>query len=123
MDGMELRQEFIQLVDADPIDEYWFELTCSCLEMFIALSRRLAFIGGGEARVWFWHILDNLEIISSDHDSQPGEEVELVLDTFIQRKFDYNGKGGLFPLKHPREDQRNVEIWYQLSAYLIERMD
>jgi hypothetical protein len=28
--------------------------------------------------------------------------------------------GGFFPLTHPNDDQRKVEIWYQMNAYLDE---
>ena len=31
-----------------------------------------------------------------------------------------NGTGGLFPLKRPRVNQRRVEVWYQMSEYLME---
>ena len=28
--------------------------------------------------------------------------------------------GGLFPLKFVKQDQRFVELWYQLNAYILE---
>ena len=49
------------------------------------------------------------------------EEVNDVLDRVIWRTYRWDGHGGLFPLNEPEKDQREVEIWYQLSAYLLER--
>jgi hypothetical protein len=34
-----------------------------------------------------------------------------------------NGTGGLFPLKMPKVNQRRVEIWYQMSAFIEENFD
>jgi hypothetical protein len=31
-----------------------------------------------------------------------------------------SGLGGMFPLEDPREDQRAIEIWYQMMAYINE---
>jgi hypothetical protein len=49
------------------------------------------------------------------------EDVDEALSALIYRTYDRDGTGGLFPLTHPEEDQRKVEIWYQLNAYLLER--
>ena len=50
----------------------------------------------------------------------PEEEINLMLDEIIWRTYNYDGSGGLFPLREPVGDQRDVELWYQLCAYLIE---
>ena len=47
-------------------------------------------------------------------------EADGGLDGFINRQYEANGEGGLFPLKGVCEDQREVEIWYQMNAYLYE---
>ena len=49
--------------------------------------------------------------------------VEDAVFRVINRQFDYDGKGGLFPLRHPNEDQRCDEIWYQMHAWLNENSD
>jgi len=48
------------------------------------------------------------------------EYVEDVTHAVIWRTYNENGNGGLFPLRDSDQDQRQVEIWYQLSAYLLE---
>jgi hypothetical protein len=90
--------------------------------MLIALSRRLAFEADGQARAWFWHLLHNLEIDNYTDAVAPFPErrINNVLDTVIWRTYREDGRGGLFPLKRAHENQKKVEIWYQLAAYLLQ---
>lgn len=119
-DGRALREEFIEDLGLDDMDPDWMNLECSVLEMMIALSRRLSFQGGGEPRDWFWRLIDNLGLNIADQQRFPRSRVEEVLDRQIWRTYQSNGAGGLFPLRHPHRDQRDVEIWTQLNAYLLE---
>jgi hypothetical protein len=119
-DGRDLRQEFMQEQKVD-VDPQWLDLGCSMLEMLIALSRRLSFEDDTPADEWFWTLIENLGLRSfSDKNLVAADFVDEVLDDVIWRTYDSDGKGGLFPLKNPGGDQRDIEIWYQLSAYLIE---
>jgi hypothetical protein len=124
-DGRDLRKEFKREIEIGQ-DNSWMELGCSMLEMLIALSRRLNFESEHEdgPAHWFWHMLNNvgLEQYSDMYytNTFTKELVEDILDTVIQRNFDPDGMGGLFPLDDPPEDQRFVELWYQSSSYLLE---
>ena len=121
-DGRYLRYEFLDdqmIVDPDP---EWMDLGCSVLEMLIGLSRRLSFEAEGKSRDWFWILLENLGLESyNDKTYSSHEAVDAVLEQVIWRTYSQNGAGGLFPLKHPKKDQRKVELWYQLNSYLLER--
>lgn len=121
-DGRELRQEFIEEEKIQYVNEEWLDLGCSMLEMLIALSRRLAFDTVGEARGWFWHLLKNIELDQMNDAVRPYPEAEIdeVLRVVIFRLYRDDGHGGLFPLKNARQDQTKVELWYQLSAYLLQ---
>ena len=44
----------------------------------------------------------------------------LILNKIIDRGYSRRGVGGLFPLKYSKNDQRKVELWYQMHSYLIE---
>lgn len=123
LDGLELRNEFLADIRyrIGEDDEEWASAGCSVLELLIGLSRRLADLDDGEPRIWFWHMMKNLGL--DQHDDQipyDHEEVDEILSALIYRTYDRDGNGGLFPLDDPREDQRKVEIWYQLNAYLLE---
>lgn len=123
-DGRDLRYEFRDTYEIEEIDPDWMSLGCSFLELLIGLSRRLSFEAEGEPRVWFWHLLEVLDLYQyNDNNYNKGliyERIEDILDTVIWRTYDRDGKGGLFPLRNPEKDQRHVEIWYQMNAYLIE---
>lgn len=120
-DGRDLRDEFLNDIHTDQVDRDWMELPCSFLEMLVALSRRLAFEAEGEPREWFWHLMRNLGLdIYNDAEPFDRVTVEDLLNTVIFRTYRRDGQGGLFPLRHARRDQRDVEIWYQLNAYLME---
>lgn len=123
-DGRDLRDEFIHECEVEFIDIDWMALGCSMLEMLVALSRRLSFEDDKPARGWFWRLMENLDIehcTDLHYNSELEDEVNEILDTVIWRTYHADGRGGLFPLEHPAYDQRDVEIWYQLSAYLIEQ--
>ncbi len=120
-DGKALRDEFLAqnvIFNADPD---WMNLGCSFLEMLLGLARRLSFEAEGSSRAWFWHLIKTLGLLGCT-DATPCTEayVSRVVDEVIWRTYDRNGNGGLFPLKKARRDQRKVEIWYQLSEWLLQ---
>lgn len=109
-------QEALEVEDQD-----WLRLGCSMFELLIGLSRRLSFEDDGEPRGWFWHLMDNIGLrIYSDAKMMSTVRIDEILDRVIWRTYEYDGTGGLFPLKYPAKDQTEVELWYQLSAYLLE---
>ena len=123
-DGKALRDEFLDDEGIYDVDPDWMEQGCSMLEMMIGLSRRLAFEAGGEPREWFFELLDNLGLSTYNDAEQFDEDrVDEAIDPVIWRTYGRDGTGGLFPLQHPKKDQREVEIWYQMNAYLLERVD
>lgn len=122
-DGRDLRHEFVELHDIEEPDPEWWDLGCSMLEMLIALSRRISFDAEGDPRDWFWHMLENVDLqkyTDNRYNDLARRDIDQALELIIWRRYSPSGQGGLFPLNHPREDQRNVELWYQVSAYLIE---
>jgi hypothetical protein len=125
-DGRELRSEFVEDYHVDIRDRNWWNSGCSVLEMLIGVSRRLAFEDDSRPRTWFWELLDNLEVSEFTDQyyrthANAEEEIDDRLNTLIWRTYSPDGRGGLFPLRKPTADQREVEIWYQLNAYLLER--
>jgi hypothetical protein len=122
-DGKFLRQEFADSLELCDVDPGWLQLGCSMLELLVGLSRRLAFEAEGEPRDWFWQLMKNLGLHRYDDcRTYPSKAVGDALDRVIWRTYAYDGSGGLFPLKDAREDQREVELWYQLCAYVLEKV-
>lgn len=123
-DGKDLRYLFLDLegIEIRPEDQRWLELGCSFLEFLIALSRRLEFETDVDSVTWFWQLIENIGLNQLNDRVEIDEDaVNDVLDRVIWRNYKRNGRGGLFPLHNATKDQRKVEIWYQLSAYILER--
>jgi hypothetical protein len=98
---------------------------CRVLEMLIGVANRLEFeLLGGDyerpARDWFWVLINNLNLELYTNDAYSQKQVDDIVLTFLDRQYSENGYGGLFPLSYPQKDQRRVEIWYQMSAWVIE---
>lgn len=125
LDGRDLRNMFIADMDDDDGTPIYLRLNpaCSVLEMLIALCIRLEFQTDEPVEDWFWKLLSNLRIGHyNDHryDEETRIIVDDVIDTLIWRNYKYDGTGGLFPLRDAQQDQRKLEIWYQMHSYLLE---
>jgi hypothetical protein len=126
-EGRELTAKFAEINDIEYVyDDY--ENNCSMLEMLIALSfrceevmtNRQDFISYKE---FFWTMLHNVNLTKYADENWSVEsefEVEFILTRINTREYDANGKGGFFPLKYYKKDQRRVELWYQMNGYLVE---
>jgi hypothetical protein len=99
----------------------------TCLEMVVALSRKLGFIasGGGHAKQWAWTLIKNLGLSRFADPMTPDkmERIDLILHDLIWRNYNSDGSGGFFPLQRPDIDQTKVDIWHQLNAYVTEMTD
>lgn len=124
-DGQALRDEFLKEEGLKPraIGKDWLEIECSMLEMLIALSRHCAYQGYGEPIEWFWRMLENLSIAQYNDDAihpRVQEAIDRIMNTINDRDYTSDGRGGLFPLRDPQMDQTKIELWYQMSEYLME---
>jgi hypothetical protein len=123
-DGKSLRYAFVNDEGIEDIEINWYQMEdCSMLEMLVALAERAAFETDGEAGDWFWIFMENLGLKQYNDRSFDEDAVIAVnqaCERVIQRKYQRNGAGGLFPLRYAQRDQRREELWYQLSAYVLE---
>ncbi len=125
-DGRELRDEFVDLLNgrtAASRREIHSLGNASVFEVLVALSRRANFIAGIGPDQWFRTFLSNLGLLKySDEAYDPRDSLEIIhiLEKFNRRAYTRNGRGGIFPLRKARDDQRQIEIWYQMSAYMKE---
>lgn len=95
---------------------------CSFLEVLIGLSRRLAFDVDGSPPGWAWTLISNLGLdkMSDPLSRYKAEKVDDILHKCVWRLYEPDGSGGFFPLAWPDEDQRRVELWYQMAAWINE---
>jgi hypothetical protein len=103
---------------------------CRVLEMLIALAKSAMMSVSVEKTgltlsKFFWEMLDNLglsifrdEYVKEHPD--PVCAIDDILLQFLDRKYSFNGKGGLFPLKSATKNQRLLEISAQLNEFIAE---
>lgn len=117
-DGKKLRSEYYGESDSN----YILEGPSSVLEVLIGLSKRVCEDILGDDAPWnlFLIMIRNLGIFNKDSLVLPEEETKKAVDKWIERDFDFDGKGSPFPLSNNNEniDQRKIGIWQQLSLYL-----
>ncbi len=118
-DGEALRREFTEETRARP-SQHWMDASCTVLEMLIGVARHLSFELDREVGEWFWHLVGNLQLTKYKDERFNERLVDQSLERLVWRQYNYDGNGGLFPLEKPHEDQRHVEIWFQMEAYMLE---
>ena len=97
---------------------------CSVLEMLIALAIRCEesimddTVYGDRTTQWFWNMIVNLGLGGMVDQMFDIQEVDAVIERFLNREYEPDGRGGLFRVNNCEDDLREVEIWYQLCWYL-----
>lgn len=126
-DGKDLRYRFALAKGyEDESDEILDILDgpCSVLEMMIALAIRCEEDImddpnlGSRISQWFWGMITNLGLGPMTDPRFNEKIVDIRIDRFLDRRYEPNGKGGLFTIRNCDADLRNVEIWYQMCWYL-----
>lgn len=132
-DGLALRSRF-SLISSAFNDYSAIDFPdISMLEFFIALADRIdrdIMYGPGKeldrSKEWFWVMMYNCgftEFTDLRWDAKTDIFVDDKITNIVKRNYNFDGSGGIFPLKNPREDQRSVEIWYQMQSYFYENYD
>jgi hypothetical protein len=127
-EGSRLREVFCVAFDIS-IDEFYNRcvvksgVNVSILEVLIALGVRCHDMSNpelAENTSWFMVFLKNLGLDCYDDSNFYVKDIDNILEKFVNRKYDKDGNGGLFPLKNTKKDQRSIELWYQMCFYLGE---
>lgn len=129
--ALELRKEFYKssktvakLVDLNgEIDK-----NCSILEMMVCLAklcedRIMTNWVENNTYIWFWDMIDNLGLKNYDDISFDFEEVDEILERFLDRNYKKNGEGGLFTIQNPCKNMTKIDIWMQMNLWLVENFE
>lgn len=117
-DAIELRDYFLSETGVD-VESTWYDSGVSILEVLISFSERASFQINMSPQEWFWQFMTNLRLDEYRRvTSLDRQDISDILDRFVMRNYEPNGDGGLFPLRRPKHDQREVEIWYQFCEYV-----
>jgi len=129
-DGRMLRELFNEQ-HSDILKEYQIECEtpCTFLELLVSLAARMNDqlyrpVAPDRTNLWFITLLNNLELLSFTTGncaiSGALQNIDAIVDRVIGRTYNSSGKGGIFPLDSKNEDQRDVELWYQMMIYIEE---
>lgn len=97
---------------------------CSVFEMILSLAIRCEedimdnAEFGDRKKQWFWIMIVNLGLGSMTDDRYDRRLVDNIVNRFLDREYEPNGRGGLFVVRDAQYDLRSLEIWYQMCAYL-----
>lgn len=121
LDGLDLRKEF-EDETGNIADRY---SNCNMLEMIVALAIRcendiMGVPDEDNTTRWFWDMITNMKLDKYTNSRYSPKQVKETLDNVIFRQYERSGKGGLFPLRTSKTDQRKIELWYQMASWLNE---
>lgn len=108
-----------------------YEKICSVLEIILIMARLSQSvceddIPNNTTYRWFRELTTNLGLgdytddYVMENDDLPFDDIDYKINTFVEREYYPSGVDGMFPLRCYEKDQRKVELWYQMHAYLME---
>lgn len=117
LDGLILRKEYGL--------NYGFLQDCSVLEMLAEFALRIETEWIGNPRnfrpeIIFWTMIQNLGLDMIFDDVYLASHVEYILSMWMNRTYNPDGSGGIFPMKYTDRNQRNVSLWDQMLEYITE---
>lgn len=122
-EGIALRYRFCLLHDCREL-EWCLDGPCSVLEMILAVAIRCEEnimddpSMGDRTSQWFWNMITNMGL-GGMYDTNYDEQLVIdVVDRFLRREYEPDGRGGLFRVRNWDRDMRDAEIWHQLMAYI-----
>ena len=125
-DAIQLRYAFGDQIGMteDDVESYFDNGECSVLELMVALANRCnqEIIydenKGNQCAAIFWEMVKSLQLSEMTNSNFGERETEFALERFINRTYRSDGLGGLFHVPGYPKDMRDMEIWYQMMAYL-----
>lgn len=123
-DGIDLRDTFIREHGYSRREIVNLDGACSVLEMMVALAIKAEQTimddpeVGDRTGQWFWEMIASLGLGRMDDTKFDHFGAMRIIERFLNRDYQPNGRGGLFTLDNCAHDLRDVDIWYQLNWYL-----
>lgn len=129
-DGLMLRVEYMEKFG--PKGSSTDRGQCTMFEFLVAIAKRMNFIMGDEhdshrTALYFWALIKNLGLEKCSDENWYSCEGEFrvidAMNRILDRTYNADGSGGLFPLRWIEADQRKLEIWYQMQCWLTENAE
>lgn len=123
-DGISLRWRFAHQYDDPDFIMDCLSRPCSVFEMILALAIRCEedimdnTEFGNRIGQWFWRMIVNLGLGPMTDINFDREYTDDVIQRFLDRDFEPDGRGSLFTVRNCDRDLRDVEIWTCMLWYL-----
>lgn len=119
-DAIFFRDEYYEGASSDLVEK-----PISVLEVLMALASRCCDNIIGEPDEFnygkiFTDMLINLGLLRFDDGSYSNEEVDVIIDNFLNRNFGKHGEGSIVYLQEPRHNPKKVDLWYLMMWYITE---
>ena len=119
-EGLALRYRYY-VTTGYPSDAYG---PCKVLELMVALAIHCEESIMDDPKIgdrtgqWFWQMINNLGLGAMADIRFDEDYVDYAIDRFLNREYDYDGRGGLFRIRNCPRDVRDMDIWSQLCYFL-----
>lgn len=123
-DGIDLRYRFGYINREYRDAEKYLTGPCSVLEMMVALAIRCEETImsdpklGDRTAQWFWIMMVNMGLGSMMDDRFDETHMESIVDSFLKREYEPDGRGGLFRIRDCQCDLREIDIWTQMNWFI-----
>lgn len=94
---------------------------CRVLEMIEALATEMAMNQEASIHLFFWELIENLGLMGEINKYFDKDRVRYILNRWMNRQFEPDGTGSLFPIKGFEGDMRNIEVWDQMNIYMTKK--
>lgn len=105
-------------------------ISCSLFEAIVGLAYKCDMDVmyepsiGHRYSMWFHFFLENLfdgKLRNAEAFMDEDEIIDICV-RFMNRDYERDGSGGMFPIKHDRRDQRRIHLWLQMNMWLVENV-
>lgn len=123
VDGIFLRKSFLFETGIKNASIEWVQMDCSFFEMLVAISSRMSIMMDYDQEYCFWKMLNNMRLVYSDDEmTYMGSLVVDRIEKVINRSYESNGEGSIFPLQNPPYgwDSTKQEVLIQMYEYIKE---
>ncbi len=124
-DGAYIRKKWLQEED---LYDYLFEFEdekVSVLEVLVGIAERFEYqVGdmmvGDRTNERFWELLRNLDIEKYTADNYKPLNIKEKVRIWMNRKYKKDGSGSIFPVKKHVKNMLDLQIWDQMTEYIME---
>jgi hypothetical protein len=127
-DGAFLRDKWL---DSEGLYSYKYEFEdekVSVLEVLIGIAERFEYqvgniMDGDHISERFWEILRNLDVEKYSAGNYKPLNIKEKVRNWMLRRYKRDGSGSIFPVKKCEKDMREMQIWDQMSFYIMENYE